>query len=125
MVSQSRTPQNPGAALEGSTSTAATATAASPAIGAGGGSTSTATKSVASIVSAIEDQQPSTKTPETSPLGPVSAQTLPFKEFVWGAGMECSFIPHLNVDQYDWTQHNTFWREDLRRAKAELGITYL
>ncbi len=51
--------------------------------------------------------------------------SLPFKQFVWGAGVECSFLPHLNVDQYQWTQHDRFWRDDLRRAKDELGITHL
>jgi beta-glucosidase/6-phospho-beta-glucosidase/beta-galactosidase len=51
--------------------------------------------------------------------------SLPFKQFVWGAGVECSFLPHLNVDQYQWTQHDRFWREDLRRAKDETGITHL
>src|SRR3954471_13562544 len=53
------------------------------------------------------------------------ADSLPFKQFVWGAGVECSFLPHLNVDQYAWTQHDRFWREDLRRAREELGITHL
>src|SRR5439155_17311329 len=52
-------------------------------------------------------------------------QKLPFQAFVWGAGVECSFLPHINVDQYEWTQHNRFWKEDLRRAKEELGISYL
>ncbi len=52
-------------------------------------------------------------------------ESLPFKQFVWGAGIECSFIPHLDVDQFQWTQHNQFWREDLRRAQEELGITHL
>src|SRR3712207_3156928 len=52
-------------------------------------------------------------------------ERLPFQQFVWGAGVECSFIPHLNVDQYEWTQHNRFWREDLKRAREELGITHL
>jgi beta-glucosidase/6-phospho-beta-glucosidase/beta-galactosidase len=47
------------------------------------------------------------------------------KSFVWGAGIECSFLPHLNVDQFEWTQHNRFWREDFRRAREELGITNL
>jgi len=50
--------------------------------------------------------------------------SLPFKQFVWGAGIECSFLPHLNVDQFNWTQHDRFWREDLKRAK-DLGITQL
>src|SRR5687768_10021426 len=52
-------------------------------------------------------------------------ENLPFKQFVWGAGVECSFLPHLNVDQFEWTQHDRFWREDLKRAKDELGISYL
>jgi beta-glucosidase/6-phospho-beta-glucosidase/beta-galactosidase len=50
---------------------------------------------------------------------------LPFQQFIWGAGIECSFLPHLNVDQYEWTQHNRFWREDLKRAREELGISHL
>src|SRR6059058_1331824 len=51
---------------------------------------------------------------------------LPFAgKFVWGAGVECSFLPHLNVDQYEWTQHNRFWREDLKRAREEMGIAAL
>src|SRR5690349_20686587 len=52
-------------------------------------------------------------------------QSLPLKQFVWGAGIECSFLPHLNVDQFNWTQHDRFWREDLRRAREEVGITNL
>ncbi|HLL89157.1 MAG TPA: family 1 glycosylhydrolase [Tepidisphaeraceae bacterium] len=54
-----------------------------------------------------------------------TVDSLPFKQFIWGAGLECSFLPHLNVDQFDWTQHNTFWKEDLKRAKDECGITHL
>lgn len=50
---------------------------------------------------------------------------LPFTQFVWGAGIECSFIPHLNVDQFQWTQHNRCWPDDLKRAKNELGISHL
>jgi hypothetical protein len=45
-------------------------------------------------------------------------------QFVWG-GRGMSFLPHLKVDQYEWTQHDRFWREDLKRAREELGITYL
>src|SRR3982750_1274995 len=47
------------------------------------------------------------------------------KKFAWGAGIECSFIPHLNVDQFDWTQHNRFWRDDFKLAKNDLGISTL
>src|SRR2546429_7227153 len=56
---------------------------------------------------------------------PATVDKLPFKEFVWGAGIECSFLPHLNVDQFQWTQHDRFWREDLRRAREEVGLTHL
>ncbi len=50
---------------------------------------------------------------------------LPITQFIWGAGVECSFLPHLNVDQFQWTQHDRFWREDLRRARSEVGLTHL
>ena len=66
--------------------------------------------------------------PGTSPAvsaSSSSADTLPISEFIWGAGVECSFLPHLNVDQFNWTQHDRFWREDLARAKNELGISHL
>src|SRR5438552_2859924 len=53
------------------------------------------------------------------------ADSLPFAKFVFGAGVECSFLPHLNVDQFRWTQHDKHWREDFRRAKDELGISHL
>lgn len=47
------------------------------------------------------------------------------KTFIWGAGIECSFIPHLEVDQFEWTQHNRFWKEDFRRARDEVGVSAL
>jgi beta-glucosidase/6-phospho-beta-glucosidase/beta-galactosidase/glycosyltransferase involved in cell wall biosynthesis len=53
------------------------------------------------------------------------AETLPIPQFIWGAGLECSFLPHMKVDQFSWTQHDRFWREDFRRAKEEAGITNL
>src|SRR5450432_4261540 len=52
-------------------------------------------------------------------------QREPAKQFVWGAGIECSFIPHLKIDQFEWTQHDRFWKEDFQRAKEELGISAL
>src|SRR5579864_2581197 len=52
-------------------------------------------------------------------------ESLPFSQFIFGSGIECSFLPHINVDQFRWTQHERFWREDLRRAREELGITHL
>jgi beta-glucosidase/6-phospho-beta-glucosidase/beta-galactosidase/glycosyltransferase involved in cell wall biosynthesis len=47
------------------------------------------------------------------------------KSFVWGAGIECSFVPHLKADQFEWTQHDQFWREDFARAKNDLGVSAL
>jgi beta-glucosidase/6-phospho-beta-glucosidase/beta-galactosidase/glycosyltransferase involved in cell wall biosynthesis len=64
-------------------------------------------------------------TSETSTTTSSDVESLPITEFVWGAGIECSFLPHLNVDQFNWTQHDRFWREDLARAKNELGISHL
>ena len=64
--------------------------------------------------------------PAASPSSaPASIDTLPFKEFVWGAGIECSFLPHLGVDQFQWTQHHRYWREDLKLAREQLGLKYL
>ena len=54
-----------------------------------------------------------------------SIPALPYEKFVWGAGIECSFLPHLNINQFQWTQHDRFWREDFRRAANDLGITHL
>src|SRR3954454_8515065 len=62
---------------------------------------------------------------DTQATPALTVQGLPFKQFVWGAGVECSFLPHLNVDQFEWTQHERFWRDDLKRAREELGITHL
>lgn len=54
-----------------------------------------------------------------------SLATLPITRFIWGAGIECSFLPHMDVDQFIWTQHDRFWREDFRRARDEAGISHL
>lgn len=51
--------------------------------------------------------------------------SLPLTQFAWGAGIECSFLPHLDVDQFRWTQHDRFWREDFRLAREELGVSHL
>ena len=75
--------------------------------------------------------QDSETAPESSSSSPATqgsldaAGALPFHQFVWGAGVECSFLPHLNVDQFAWTQHDRFWKDDIRRAREELGITHL
>ncbi|HSI34550.1 MAG: family 1 glycosylhydrolase [Phycisphaerae bacterium] len=62
---------------------------------------------------------PSSSTASRSPSPAV------LQKFVWGAGIECSFIPHLNVDQFEWTQHNKFWRDDFKLAREKLGLTTL
>ncbi|HEX8913187.1 MAG TPA: family 1 glycosylhydrolase, partial [Humisphaera sp.] len=56
-----------------------------------------------------------------------SAHRLPAaaRKFVWGAGIECSFIPHLKVDQFEWTQHDRFWKDDFKRARNDLGLSAL
>src|SRR3982751_2883125 len=66
--------------------------------------------------------------PPSNTQQPHEVQTTPSQftqPFIWGAGIECSFIPHLNVDQFDWTQHNRFWRDDFKLAKNDLGISTL
>lgn len=47
------------------------------------------------------------------------------RAFVWGAGIECSFLPHLNIDQFEWTQHDRFWRDDFKRLRQDLGLSAL
>jgi beta-glucosidase len=46
-------------------------------------------------------------------------------DFTWFTGFECSFIPQIGCDQYAWTQHDAFWRDDLRRVREELGLRAL
>ncbi len=45
--------------------------------------------------------------------------------FRWAAGVECSFIPHLGIDQYRWTQHDKLWRTDLELIANDLGCRWL
>ena len=44
------------------------------------------------------------------------------KEFRWTVGIESSCIPHLGIDQFQWTQHDKFWKDDFKRAAQELGL---
>lgn len=46
-------------------------------------------------------------------------------EFRWATGVECSFIPHLGIDQYRWTQHDRLWREDFALLAGDLGCRWL
>jgi beta-glucosidase/6-phospho-beta-glucosidase/beta-galactosidase len=66
-----------------------------------------------------------TEIPNISPRQIDPTPALPFNEFIWGSGLECSFLPHIQVDQFEWTQHNRYWREDLRRIAGEFGIKHL
>lgn len=50
---------------------------------------------------------------------------LPQNEFLWGVGIEGSALPHIKVDQFEWTQHNTQWRDDLSLVSNQLGLKYL
>src|SRR4051812_39594390 len=45
--------------------------------------------------------------------------------FRWVAGVEGSVIPHLNIDQYRWTQHDQLWRHDLELAALALKCHWL
>jgi beta-glucosidase/6-phospho-beta-glucosidase/beta-galactosidase len=45
--------------------------------------------------------------------------------FLWGVGIESSTLPHLGVDQFEWTQHNRRWRDDLRLVREALGVRSL
>jgi beta-glucosidase/6-phospho-beta-glucosidase/beta-galactosidase len=63
--------------------------------------------------------------PADSEQSEAPSESLPVQQFIWGAGFECSFLPHLKIDQFQWTQHDRFWRQDLRLAKEQAGITHL
>ena len=45
--------------------------------------------------------------------------------FRWAAGVEGSIIPHLKIDQYRWTQHDRFWRQDFEIAALSLKCRWL
>ncbi len=81
----------------------------------------------------IEDQRPSAPS-TTGARGPGAASPAPAPDpatlpaslasFTWGVGIECSTLPHLKIDQFNWTQHDRQWREDLARVR-ETGATHL
>jgi beta-glucosidase len=56
------------------------------------------------------------------PDRPDEAWQQPFR---WVAGIEGSIIPHLNIDQYRWTQHDRFWRQDLELTAWDLKCHWL
>ena len=45
--------------------------------------------------------------------------------FRWATGIEGSCIPHLRIDEYQWTQHDKFWRDDFKLAAKDLGCRWL
>src|SRR4051812_2104884 len=77
----------------------------------------------------LQDRSPGSLLPASPEPGsgkePALKAALPTRAFVWGAGIECSFIPHLKVDQFEWTQHDRFWRDDFRLAAEQLGLSAL
>ena len=73
--------------------------------------------------SSIQSATLSDTNPDSESL--TTASSVPSTAFVWGAGIECSFVPHLQVDQFEWTQHDRFWKDDFKRAREELGLSAL
>ena len=53
------------------------------------------------------------------------AENIIGQPFRWAAGVESSIIPHLNIDQYRWTQHDHFWRQDFELAASSLKCQWL
>src|SRR5258706_10923566 len=45
--------------------------------------------------------------------------------FRWATGIESSCIPHLAIDQFQWTQHDKQWREDFKRVAQDLRCRWL
>ena len=67
---------------------------------------------------------PNPTAPDTTPDARPSAR-LPFDRFVWAAGIECSTLPHLGIDQFAWTQHDRQWRDDFSLIRDGLGVSHL
>ncbi len=53
------------------------------------------------------------------------ALTETHRHFIWGVGIESSTLPHMDVDQFEWTGHNQQWRLDLTLVCEELGLSHL
>lgn len=64
---------------------------------------------------------PITATPDTTSASETASKAA--TAFTWGVGVECTFLPHIDVDQFQWTQHDRYWKEDLKRVREELGVT--
>jgi beta-glucosidase/6-phospho-beta-glucosidase/beta-galactosidase/glycosyltransferase involved in cell wall biosynthesis len=81
--------------------------------------------SVAEDLNGVAAARSASSHAEPGPSDQSQLESLPYQQFIWGSGVECSFLPHINVDQFRWTQHDRFWRDDLKRAAQELGIRHL
>ncbi len=57
------------------------------------------------------------------PAAPAASAAQP--AFRWAVGIEGSFIPHLGIDQYEWTQHDRFWREDFALIAGDLECRWM
>ncbi len=45
--------------------------------------------------------------------------------FRWIVGIEGSCIPHLSIDEYQWTQHDKYWREDFDKVAKDLNCRWM
>lgn len=63
-------------------------------------------------------------------MGALMNSGIETREFMWAVGIEDTFIPQVAsrtgrvLDEYDLTQHDRFWRDDLQRA-ADLGVRWM
>jgi beta-glucosidase/6-phospho-beta-glucosidase/beta-galactosidase/glycosyltransferase involved in cell wall biosynthesis len=59
---------------------------------------------------------------ERSIMNPAKKRILPkLKDFSWAVGVECSVLPHIRVDQFEWTQHDRLWKEDFKMIREDFG----
>ena len=56
-------------------------------------------------------------------ITPPSQHAVPenLKNFIWAVGVECSLLPHIKVDQFEWTQHDKQWKDDFRLIREDFG----
>lgn len=71
------------------------------------------------------DSDPPALQKQRSTGGVTLDQTETQHDFVWGVGIESSTLPHMDVDQFEWTGHNQRWLADLKLVSEELGLSHL
>ena len=55
-------------------------------------------------------------------MSPAKKQiTSKVNDFTWAVGVECSVLPHIRVDQFEWTQHDRLWKEDFKMIREDFG----